>query len=178
MVREPAALMAKPRLAYWIAFGGGSGLAPKAPGTFGTLWGWLSFFALTELLGRAAWWFVLPAALVVGIWACRKTAEDLGVPDHGAIVWDEVFAIWCVLFMLPHPDEPWGVLAGQGLTGWPLELLAVVVFRVFDILKPPPIGWMDRRLQGGWGIMADDLMAAVYTLLVLSALLRALGALQ
>jgi phosphatidylglycerophosphatase A len=175
--RSPAALMARPRFAYWVAFGGGSGLAPWAPGTFGTLWGWLSAIAIEGLLGREAWWMVLPIALLVGIWACSQTAKDLGVPDHGAIVWDEVLAIWLVLFMLPHPSEPWGSLAGQGLSGWPLELLAVVLFRAFDILKPPPIGWMDRRLTGGWGIMADDLMAAFFTLIALSVLLRLLGAL-
>jgi phosphatidylglycerophosphatase A len=175
--QPPAALMARPRLAHWIAFGGGSGLAPWAPGTFGTLWGWLSFVAIDGLLGRSAWWLVLPTALLLGIWACRTTAEDLGVPDHGAIVWDEVVAIWLVLVLLPQPSEPWGELASQGLAGWPLELIAVLFFRGFDILKPPPIAWMDRRLNGGWGIMADDLMAAFYTLIAVSVLLRVLGAL-
>ncbi|MEY3952987.1 MAG: hypothetical protein RL320_1789 [Pseudomonadota bacterium] len=174
--RHPAALMARPRLAHWVAFAGGSGLSPWAPGTVGTLWGWLSFIALDGLLGPSVWWMLLPIGLVVGIWACRVTSQDLGVDDHGAIVWDEVLAIWLVLFLLPRADEPWGTLAGQGLVGWPLECLAVVFFRLFDILKPPPIGWMDRRLSGGWGIMADDLMAAAFTLVVLSVLLRILGA--
>lgn len=173
----PTALLARPRLAHWVAFGGGAGLSPWAPGTVGTLWGWLSFIAIDGLLGREAWWLVLPCSLLVGIWACRRTAEDLGVPDHGAIVWDEILATWLVLVMLPHPSEPWGVLTSQGLAGWPLELLAVVLFRVFDIFKPPPIGWMDRQLSGGWGIMADDLMAAFYTLISISVILRVLGAL-
>jgi phosphatidylglycerophosphatase A len=177
MIQHPAALMAKPKVAHWIAFGGGSGLSPWAPGTVGTLWGWLSFIAIDGLFGPGVWWILLPLGLVLGIWACRVTAQALGVPDHGAIVWDEVLAIWLVLFMLPRPDEPWGVVAGQGLVGWPLECLAVLVFRFFDILKPPPIGWIDRRLTGGWGIIADDLMAAVLTLLVIAVLLRLLGAL-
>jgi phosphatidylglycerophosphatase A len=97
---------------------------------------------------------------VLGIIACRRTGEALGVQDHGAIVWDEVIAFWLVLWVLNGSFSQ--------------QVTAFLVFRFFDIVKPPPIRWIDRKVGGGWGVMADDLAAAMMTLLAL-ALGRALA---
>ena len=144
--------MARPE--HLIALGFGSGLAPVAPGTFGSLAGWASFELASPWLARAPALAVLVVAFVVGIWACGRTGRDLGVPDHGAMVWDEIVAIWLVLlFTAP------GLVWHSG---------AFLLFRLFDITKPAPIGWLDRHIKGGLGVMADDLLAALYALALLS----------
>ncbi len=158
--------------AHWLALGFGSGLSPWAPGTVGTLWAWLSFLAINPLLGTAGFGALLVAGLVVGVWACTRTAQNLGVADPGAIVWDEIIAFWAVL---------WLITPG----GWSMQLAAFVLFRIFDAAKPGPVGWADRRykLQAGqaigwwqgWGIVFDDLVAAACTLLVLALALRFLS---
>ena len=147
--------------ARWIAFGFGSGLAPRAPGTVGTLWAWAAFLVLNRWLGAWQWGLVLLASLAVGIWACARTARDLGVADPGAIVWDEVIAFWAVLWLV----MPAG-LAGQAV--------AFGLFRFFDAAKPGPVRWADRLFKSaqgwrqGWGIIFDDLVAALCTLLVIA----------
>jgi phosphatidylglycerophosphatase A len=144
-----------------IAFGFGSGLAPYGPGTVGTLWAWAAFLVLDRWLGAAQWGLLLIAALAIGVWACMRAAQDLGAADPGAIVWDEVVAFWLVLWLV----MPTG-LAGQGI--------AFALFRFFDIAKPGPVGWADRRFKNarGWrqgvGIMLDDLVAALCALLVIA----------
>jgi phosphatidylglycerophosphatase A len=150
----------RPRAARWLALGFGSGLAPVAPGTVGTLWAWVAWLALLAPLGGAAQLSAIVAGLAIGPWACRRTADDLGVQDHGAIVWDEIVAFWIVLAILP------------ATLGW--QLAGFVLFRLLDALKPPPIGWLDRRVSGGIGVMLDDLAAAFGTLLIL-AVFRAWG---
>jgi phosphatidylglycerophosphatase A len=140
--------------AHVIAFGFGAGLARFAPGTFGTLAAWLPGW----LLGAAhpALIFSLIAALfLVGVWACGVTGRHLGAHDHGAMVWDEIVAFLLVAALLPRSLE------------W--QLAGLVLFRAFDIGKPPPIRWIERRWQGGFGVMFDDLVAAGYTLLALAA---------
>lgn len=157
------------RLSRWIALGFGSGLAPFSPGTFGTLWGWFSFLLidawLVKPLGASlwAWPVILVAGLVIGIWACERCGRDLGVSDHGSMVWDEVIAFWLVLYLVKAPDQ----------AGFSTQFGVFVLFRFFDILKPPPISHFDATVKGGWGVMLDDLIAAFYTLLAL-ALWRAL----
>ncbi|TXL66385.1 phosphatidylglycerophosphatase A family protein [Zeimonas arvi] len=146
------------RLSHWIALGFGSGLSPVAPGTVGTLWAWLVFVVADPLLSPAHWAIVLAAGFLIGIWACERTARDLGVADHGAVVWDEIVAFWLVLLFAPG--------------GFGAQLAAFVLFRFFDIVKPPPIRHYDAKLKNGFGTMLDDLMAAFCTLLVL-ALFRA-----
>lgn len=152
MLRHPA---------RWIALGFGSGLAPWAPGTVGTLWAWLSFLVLDRWLDDGQWAAVLLVALVVGVWACTRTAQQLGQSDPGAIVWDEVLAFWAVLWLV----MPTG-LAGQAL--------AFALFRYFDAAKPGPVGWADRLFKHarGWrlglGIIIDDGVAALCTLLVIA----------
>jgi phosphatidylglycerophosphatase A len=140
--------------AHFIALGGGAGLVPRAPGTAGTLlaipiyWGWSGLFSVpTQLL-------LIALGFVAGIWACGRTGRALGVSDHGGMVWDEVIAFLLVLVFTP-----------AGLI-W--QACAFVLFRVFDIVKPPPIRYYDRTLHGGFGVMFDDMLAAGYTLLVLA----------
>jgi len=144
--------------AHVLALGFGSGLAPVAPGTFGTLFGWLSFNVLALVLSTAAWVVLLVVGFAIGVWACERTGRHLGVADHGGMVWDEVIAIWLVLLFLPAT--------------WPWQLAGFLVFRFFDVLKPTPIRLFERAFKNGFGVMGDDLIAAFYTLLVLAIWVR------
>ena len=154
-MRRPSYTFMRPRAARWLALGLGSGLSPFAPGTAGTLWAWVAWLLAAPYLSETSRLVVIVLALAVGPWACGRTAEALGVADHGGIVWDEIVAFWIVLAVLPATFS------------W--QLAGFVVFRFFDIVKPPPIRWADTRIKGGVGVMLDDLMAAFYTLLVLAA---------
>ena len=138
--------------AHLIALGFGTGLLQPGPGTGGTLGAWFAFLVLSAWMGTAVWIGVIIVALAVGGWAAQRTGADLGCADHGAIVIDEIVAFWIVLLVVPAS------LSAQAL--------AFLVFRAFDIGKPPPIGAVDRRFKQGAGVMADDLIAAFYTLLV------------
>lgn len=144
--------------AHFIALGFGSGLLPKGPGTAGTLVGWLLFPFVRAPLSDALFGGLLLASFLFGILACERTGRALGVADHGGIVWDEIVAIWLVLWFTP-PTLAW-------------QATAFVLFRFFDIVKPPPIRWVDERTRGGLGVMFDDLLAAGYTLLVLASLVK------
>ncbi|MGL6070550.1 phosphatidylglycerophosphatase A family protein [Craterilacuibacter sp.] len=149
-------LLAHP--AHFIAFGFGAGLAPKAPGTWGSLLA-LPLFALLLWLGLDAAhiaWLTLPL-FMMGIPVCGVTGRALGVGDHGGIVWDEIVAMLLVLAFAP-----------ASIGGW---ILAFVLFRLFDIFKPWPIRWFDRRIHGGFGVMLDDLIAAVFAIAVQALLL-------
>jgi len=137
-----------------LAFGLGSGLSPKAPGTMGSLLA-VVLFPLLALLPALGYALVVALVIVGGIWVCGQAARKLGVHDHGGIVLDEIAGIWLALATFP-PSLPW-LLAG------------FLVFRFFDIVKPWPIRWLDRKISGGFGIMVDDLLAGVFTWLVLSA---------
>ena len=143
--------------AHIIAQGFGSGLSPIMPGTVGTLFGWLLFVVLSarwpEYFSPLNWLVIIAAGFVVGVWACQSTGQNLGVSDHGSMVWDEIIAIWLVL-VLVTPAPLW------------TQFWAFIVFRFFDMVKPPPIGYFDRHLKGGLGVMWDDILAAFYTLLV------------
>ena len=161
--RAKAAALARFRLAspaHLLALGFGSGLFPRAPGTVGTLWAWCVFVALEDWLAPQHWLLLIAASFLIGVWACGRAARDVGVSDHSAIVWDEVVAFCLVLAFLP--------------TDWLTQLVAFALFRFFDIAKPPPIGVVDARLKGGFGIMFDDLLAAFFTLF-LFAIWRAAG---
>ncbi len=153
-------LLAHP--AHFIALGYGAGLAPKAPGTFGSLAALPLFWLLAQLSDSPAFLLaVTAAAFLLGIWACGVTGKHLGVADHSSIVWDEIAAMWLVLAFTP--------------AGWPWWLAAFGLFRFFDILKPWPIRWLDTRLKNGFGVMFDDLLAALYALLVLLGVKSWLG---
>ena len=145
-------LLAHP--AHFIALGFGAGLAPKAPGTFGTLLGFPLFLALRPLPAWA-FWLALALAFALGVWACERTGRDLGAADHGAMVWDEVMAFALVLAFAPATPLGW--------------VMAFALFRLFDVTKPWPIRWLDRTVKGGLGVMLDDLAAAILAVLVLLA---------
>ena len=146
--------------AHMIALGFGAGLAPKAPGTVGTLWAWATWLVLQNFLTPAMQGLLIALSLPLGWWACTLTARHMGIADPGAIVWDEFIAIWLIL---------WLVLPA-GFAG---QLLAFALFRFFDAVKPGPVAWADQLFKGfgwrgGWGILFDDLVAAACTLLVIA----------
>lgn len=145
---------------HFLAFGFGSGLAPKAPGTFGTL----IAMPIWYLLAQCQWpvyLAVMLAIIAVGPWICGRTADDLGVHDHSGIVWDEIAGLLLTLFLAP--------------VSWIVAIAGFALFRLFDIVKPWPIGWLDRQVQGGTGIMVDDLVAALYAGVCLHGLLWVLS---
>lgn len=154
MIVRPTSRFLFAHPAHFLALGFGSGLAPIAPGTFGTLIAYPIYlmladgFAPAELLGAIAGMFVL------GIWACRKTGADLGIADHSAMNWDEIVAFLLILVIAPP--------------GWAWQAFAFFAFRLFDVLKPAPIRYFDRTLKGGFGVMFDDIVAAFYTLLTMA----------
>jgi phosphatidylglycerophosphatase A len=152
-------LLAHP--AHFFACGCGSGLAPKAPGTFGTLFAWLSFPLFSPHFSDFQLLFLLAGAYLAGIWFIDVTGRALGDPDHGSIVWDEMVPFWLVLLLTP--------------AGFLWELAAFVLFRFFDITKPQPARYFDQHVKNGFGVMADDLVAAGYTLLCLALLKIALS---
>ena len=156
--RKTLRLTATGTASGFLAFGLGSGLSPKAPGTLGTVAGMLLAFPLTGLPVWAGLLFVT-AAFLAGIPICDRASKRLGVHDHGGIGWDEFVGIWLVLVLVPF--------VGDGAPTYAWWLAAFVAFRLFDIVKPWPIGWLDRRVHGGFGIMLDDLIAAVYAVAVL-----------
>jgi phosphatidylglycerophosphatase A len=155
IVFRPTLRFAASHPAHAVAFGFGAGLSPTAPGTAGTLLAWLAAWLAGAAL--ASPWALLALALLfaLGVWVCDVTGRHLGIPDHGSMVWDEIVAFLLVLAIVP------ATLAWQAA--------AFVAFRFFDIVKPPPIRWFEARVKGGWGVMADDLIAAGYTLVVLAA---------
>jgi len=140
-----------------LSFGFGSGLIRPAPGTWGTLFAWLLWQPLA-LLSDTTVFGILLAGFVLGCMACHLTGKDLGRPDDSGMVWDEIIAFWLVLWLTPD-----SLLA---------QALAFGLFRLFDIIKPPPIRFFDQRLKNGFGVMWDDLVAAGYSLLVMAVLVR------
>lgn len=146
--------------AHMIALGFGAGLAPKAPGTVGTLWAWATWLVLQNFLSPASQGLLIALSVPLGWWACTLTARHMGIADPGAIVWDEFIAMWLIL---------WLVLP----TGFVGQLMAFALFRFFDAAKPGPVAWADQLFKGfgwrgGWGILFDDLVAAACTLLVIA----------
>ena len=128
----------------FLAFGFGSGLARKAPGTFGSMAG-LAIWLLLANLSLPAYLMVVTFSGLAGVYICGTAAEKLGVHDHGGIVWDEFVGLWIAMAALP--------------VSWASIILGFGLFRFFDILKPWPISWIDKKVSGGWGIMLDDIAA-------------------
>jgi len=139
---------------HFLAFGFGVGLIPFAPGTFGTLLAFPIFAFLNPRLDALAWVLALAALFWAGVWATGRTGRALGVHDHGGMVFDETVAFLAVLFLTPN------ALLWQAF--------AFLLFRLFDILKPPPIRYVDRKVKGGLGVMLDDLVAGLFALLCLA----------
>jgi phosphatidylglycerophosphatase A len=159
MILRPTPAFAYSHPAHVIALGLGAGLARFAPGTFGTLAAWPLGWVLSGA-PPALVFPLLAAAFLLGVWACGVTARHLGIQDHGSMVWDEIVAFLLVAAVLPRE------------LGW--QLAGFVAFRAFDIVKPAPIRWIERRFHGGFGVMLDDLVAAGYALLVLALARRLL----
>lgn len=141
---------------HFIALGFGAGLSPKAPGTFGTLVG-LPMFWLLTFTPEPVHYITFILLFLIGIPLCTRTGNALGASDHGSIVWDEIVAMMLVLEFTPASPLWWGV--------------AFVLFRLFDIWKPMPIRQCDAKLKDGFGVMFDDLLAAIYAIISLKLLL-------
>lgn len=139
--------------AHFFSLGLGSGLFPVAPGTAGSILAWPLYWLLREQFSFAAFGVLIAACFAAGVWMCGLTGRALGVSDHGAIVWDEIVAVWLVMWLVPQT--------------WLWQLAALAVFRLFDILKPWPIRVADKRFKNGFGVMFDDLLAALFSLAVL-----------
>jgi phosphatidylglycerophosphatase A len=141
-----------------LAFGFGSGLASKAPGTMGTIAA-IPLWWLLAQLPLASYLMIVLVSAIIGIYICGAAAKTLGVHDHGGIVWDEFVGFWIAMAALP--------------VTWTSLILGFVLFRFFDIVKPWPISWLDKKVAGGFGIMIDDVAAGIASALVL-ILLKAL----
>jgi len=140
--------------AHFVALGFGAGLSPIAPGTFGTLVAFPVAWLLNAYADTAAWLLAIVFVTTVGAWSAQRTTRALGVADHGSIVIDEIAAFLLVLFFVG--SDPWR------------QLLAFVLFRFFDIVKPPPIRQIDRATTNAVGVMADDFAAAGFALIVMA----------
>jgi len=140
---------------HFLAFGFGSGLAPFAPGTFGTLMA-LPLYLLMSRLPLSGYLLITLIVCVAGVWICGKSSEKLGVHDHSGIVWDEFAGYFITMIMAP--------------SGWLWIVIGFGLFRLFDIWKPWPISWLDKKVQGGFGIMVDDILAGVFALVCLQLL--------
>ncbi len=141
---------------HFLSVGFGSGLAPFAPGTFGTLAA-IPVYLLMSGLTLEIYLLITIIAFLVGVFLCDKTARALGVHDHSGIVWDEIVGFLITMVAVP--------------LDWRWIVIGFVLFRLFDILKPWPIKWADQRLTGGFGIMFDDVLAGIFALIVLHLML-------
>jgi len=135
---------------HWLAFGLGSGLPKKAPGTWGTLASVPVWWLLLQDLALLPYLAVIVVGSVIGVYLCGKTAHDRNLHDHPGIVWDEWIGFWITCIALP--------------AGWPWVIAAFALFRFFDIIKPWPIRWLDAQVHGGFGIMIDDIIAGLMAL--------------
>jgi len=140
---------------HLLATGFGSGLAPRAPGTVGSVVA-VALWLPLQLLAVPVYAVVVVCATVFGIWLCDRVAREMQVKDPACIVFDEFVGVWIALFMLP--------------AGWLWVVMGFAAFRFFDILKPWPVGWLDRNLVGGWGIMLDDVAAGLMSLVLVQLL--------
>jgi phosphatidylglycerophosphatase A len=146
-------LLAHP--AHFVALGAGAGLVPRAPGTAGTLLAFPLYWLFAHLFSAVALSLAIAVLFAIGVWACTVTGRALGRADHPSMVWDEVVAFLLVLVLTPDHGY------------WPL--FAFALFRLFDIAKPPPIRYYERALEGGFGVMFDDVLAALYTVAAVTA---------
>jgi len=143
-VSNPKQIFLSPQM--FLAFGFGSGLSPVVPGTIGTLASVPLYFLLVQL---DLWLYVsvVLAATILGVYLCGYTAKKLGVHDHSGIVWDEFVGFWITMIAVPFQ--------------WEWVVIGFVLFRFFDMFKPWPISWIDKKVHGGFGIMIDDVVAGI-----------------
>ena len=154
LVLRPSWRFLLSRPAHLIAFGFGAGLVPVAPGTFGTLLALPLYWLIQPRVDAVEYLLLVVVLFGLGIWACDVTGRAVGVADHGGMVWDETVAFLLVLFFVPAAPL------------W--QAAAFLLFRLFDIFKPPPIRYYDRTFKSGFGVMLADPVAAFYTLIVLA----------
>lgn len=142
----------------WIAAGFGAGFSPRAPGTVGSIAALAPWWFLMQDLSPLAYLAVVAAGFALGTWAAHWVIRETRIEDPGLVVWDEYVGVWIALFAAP--------------AGWPWMLAGLVLFRIFDIAKPWPVSWADRKLHGGFGAMLDDALAGLYALLLLQLVAR------
>ncbi len=142
--------------AYFVAFGFGSGLLPKIPGTYGTLAS-IPLYLILSHFSPTAYIVITLLAFVAGVFICDKVSRDLGVHDYSGIVWDEFVGYFLTMFLAP-PGEIW-------------MMIGFVLFRIVDIWKPYPISLIDKHVKGGFGIMIDDVIAALFAWVVMRLLI-------
>lgn len=140
---------------HFLAFGFGSGLAPFAPGTFGTLMA-VPLYLLMSNLSLSLYLIITVVVCVIGVWICGRSSEKLGVHDHSGIVWDEFAGYFVTMIMAP--------------AGWLWVIIGFALFRLFDIWKPWPISVLDKQVHGGLGIMVDDILAGIFAMICLQLL--------
>ena len=155
------------RMVYWLGLGLGSGLPRRAPGTWGTIGGLIVAIPLLSL-GFLPFLLITILSCFIGIWICGRTSELMKGHDDPHIVWDEWAGMWLTLlpfsYMSVTADNFWQYISQPSSLA--ALILAFVLFRFFDIIKPPPIGWADRKVAGGLGVMLDDIIAGVMALIV------------
>ncbi|MDK9691340.1 MULTISPECIES: phosphatidylglycerophosphatase A [Azospira] len=153
--------------AHFVACGLGSGLSRFAPGTAGTLFSWAVYSLIRPNFDEIGFLVFLLVCFVGGVLACHRTGRDLGVVDHGSIVWDEIVPFWLVLFFCPVGQFWWQTALWQ--------TAAFLLFRIYDIFKPYPANYFDEQVKNGFGVMMDDVFAGLYTILSLAVLHFVLG---
>ena len=141
---------------HFFAFGFGSGLAPFAPGTFGTLAAVPLFYLMQSYLSLNFYLLTTAVICIIGVWVCDRSSHLLGVHDHSGIVWDEFAGYFITMIAAPK--------------GWLWILLGFILFRLFDIWKPWPISYLDKHVSGGFGIMIDDIIAGLFALICLQTI--------
>ncbi|MCJ8314758.1 MAG: phosphatidylglycerophosphatase A [Saccharospirillaceae bacterium] len=172
MIAENAHRNWKNHWVHFLAFGLGSGAAKKAPGTCGTLAA-IPFFIIMSFLPLNVYIGVVVLSFILGVYLCDRASKDMGVHDHGGIVWDEFVGFW--ITMLPYPFL--AISADISMAHSALYIfLGFVFFRFFDILKPWPIKWLDQKVHGGFGIMIDDVLAGIFAFAWLQVAIRILEA--
>jgi phosphatidylglycerophosphatase A len=149
---NPLSLISLKNPWHLLATGFGSGLSPVVPGTMGTLAS-IPLFLLLAQLPFPLYVVAVLFSCVIGIKICQVTSDDMGVHDHGSIVWDEFAGFWITMSLVPALNIP--------VTEWKWLLTGFILFRFFDMVKPWPIGWLDKRVHGGLGIMIDDIVAGI-----------------
>lgn len=150
--------------AHFFACGLGSGLSRFAPGTAGTLFAWAAYPLIRPLFDEVGFLLFLLVCFVGGVLACHRTGRDLGVVDHGSIVWDEIVPFWLVLFFCPVAPY-----------GWLWQTAAFFLFRFYDIFKPYPANYFDEKVKNGFGVMMDDVFAGLYTIFTLAVMRFVVG---
>ena len=163
---NPLSLISLKNPWHLLATGFGSGLSPIIPGTMGTLAS-IPLYLLLVQLPFPAYIVAVVMSCIIGIKICQVTSDDMGVHDHGSIVWDEFAGFWITMSLVPMLNIP--------TDDWKWLFTGFVLFRFYDMVKPWPIGWLDQRIHGGWGIMIDDIVAGIVSSVCLQLLIHFYG---